>query len=143
MTFKLEAVITRKVMKLEDRRQHNGNPAFRERSCIDHTGREFVSRSAMARFWKISEMILTGRLKRDWDVKTALTAPAGYKIPRRFWEDHEGTKFESVKAMCAHWGVSDATYRRRLKMGMTQKQALTAPKWYQQKGGQNDTNTAG
>lgn len=133
MTFKLEAAITRKVMKLDDRRQKNGDPAFREKPCTDHEGRKFVSRAAMARYWKTSEIMLTGRLKRGWDMKTALTAPAGYRVSRHICTDHEGRQFSSQKAMCEYWGVSDTTYSKRIQKGLTVKQALTARRWYQHK----------
>lgn len=42
MTFMLEAAVTRKVMKPEDRRFFNGNPRFRDKPCKDHNGRAFL-----------------------------------------------------------------------------------------------------
>lgn len=134
MTFMLEAAVTRKVMKPEDRRVFNGNPRFREKPCIDHTGKRFSSFSEMARFWKLPEPILTGRLKRKWDLERALTSPIGYRIPRHVHEDHEGRKFGSVKAMCEYWGISHETYSGRRRKGLSVQRALTAPIWYQQRG---------
>ena len=115
MTFKLESAITRKVMKLDDRRQHNGDPCFREQPCTDHEGR---------------------------DLKTALTAPIGYRRPKTIHTDHEGNVFNTQREMCKAWGVSESLYRMRRIHGLSQKQALTAPKGYSRKEVRNDTNTA-
>lgn len=133
MTFKLEAAITRKVMKLDDRRQHNGEPCFREQPCTDHQGRKYDSISDMARAYDLPATIVIGRFYRGWDLKTALTAPIGYRIPKTVCSDHLGNVFNTQKEMLAFWGISSAAYRARLKSGMTQQRALTAPKWYQHK----------
>ena len=136
MTFKLEAAITRKVMKLEDRRQKNGDPAFREKPCTDHNGRKYTSISDMARAYDLPATIVIGRFYRGWDLKTALAAPVGYRRPKAIHTDHEGNVFSTQREMCKAWGISESLYRTRRNHGMTQKQALTARKWYQQKGGQ-------
>ena len=140
MTFKLEAAITHKVMKLDDRRQHNGDPAFREKPCTDHNGRKYDSISDMARAYDLPATIVIGRFYRGWDLKTALTAPIGYRRPKNVHTDHEGNVFSTQREMCKAWGVSESLYRMRINHGMTKKQALTAPRWYQAKGGQNGQN---
>lgn len=142
MTFKLEAAITRKVMKLDDRRQKNGDPTFREKPCIDHNGKKYASISDMARAYDLPATIVIGRFYRGWDLKTALTAPIGYRRPKTVHTDHEGNVFSTQREMCKAWGISESLYRTRRNHGMTQKQALTARKWYQQKGGQNGQNAA-
>ena len=40
-------------------------------------------------------------------------------------EDHVGQHFRSVNEMCRKWGIEPATYRYRLKLGLTKKEALT------------------
>ena len=142
MTFKLESAITRKVMKLDDRRQKNGDPCFREQPCTDHQGRKFDSISDMARAYDLPATIVIGRFYRGWDLKTALTAPIGYRRPKTVHTDHEGRTYNTQREMCKAWGVSESLYRMRRNHGMTQKQALTAPKGYQQKGGQDGKNAA-
>lgn len=142
MTFKLEAAITRKVMKLDDRRQKNGDPCFREKSCTDHKGRKYDSISDMARAYDLPATIVIGRFYRGWDLKTALTAPIGYRRPKTVHTDHEGNVFNTQREMCKAWGVSESLYRMRRIHGLSQKQALTAPKGYSRKEVRNDTNTA-
>ena len=142
MTFKLEVAITRKVMKLDDRRQKNGDPAFREKPCIDHQGRKYDSISDMARAYDLPATIVIGRFYRGWDLKTALTAPIGYRRPKTVHTDHEGNVFNTQREMCKAWGVSESLYRMRRIHGLSQKQALTAPKGYSRKEVRNDTNTA-
>lgn len=133
MTFMLEAAVTRKVMKPEDRRFFNGNPRFRCMPCRDHNGRAFSSAAERAKFWKLPEFVVAGRLRRGWDLEKALTSPIGYRFPRHPCEDHEGRKFDSAAAMCEYWGISYNTYCGRRKKGMSVQRALTAPIWYQQK----------
>ena len=142
MTFRLEAAITRKVMKLDDRRQHNGDPCFREQPCTDHQGRKYDSISDMARAYDLPATIVIGRFYRGWDLKTALTAPIGYRRPKTVHTDHEGRTFSTQREMCKAWGISESLYRMRRNHGMTQKQALTAPRGYKHKEvnhGQNAT----
>lgn len=130
MTFRLEAAITRKVMKLDDRRQHNGDPCFREQPCTDHEGRKYASISDMARAYDLPATIVIGRFYRGWDLKTALTAPIGYRRPKTIHTDHEGRTFNTQREMCKAWGISESLYRMRRTHGMTMKQALTAPRGY-------------
>ncbi len=136
MTFRLEAAITRKIMKLDDRRAKNGHQSFCEKPCADHEGRRFASVSDMARAYDLPVTILLGRFYRGWDKKTALTAPIGYRRPKTVHTDHEGNVFSTQREMCKAWGISDSCYRMRLNHGMTQKQALTTRKGYQRKGEQ-------
>lgn len=41
--------------------------------------------------------------------------------------DHECRHFRSIREMCRFWGIEDATYRYRRKMGLDKKTALTLP----------------
>ena len=142
MTFKLEAAITRKVMKLDDRRQHNGDPCFREQPCTDHEGRKYASISDMARAYDLPATIVIGRFYRGWDLKTALTAPVGYRRPKTIHTDHEGRTYSTQREMCKAWGISESLYRMRRIHGMSQKQALTAPRGYKHKEVNHGQNAA-
>lgn len=41
--------------------------------------------------------------------------------------DHEYRHFRSIREMCRYWGIEDATYHYRRKMGLDKKTALTMP----------------
>lgn len=41
--------------------------------------------------------------------------------------DHEGNKFQTIKAMCEFWGVNYHTYRYRRSKRLTLELALTLP----------------
>lgn len=42
-------------------------------------------------------------------------------------KDHLGNEFPSIKAMCRHWGINHETYKCRIKIGCSVKNALTEP----------------
>ena len=58
MTKALESIIDNKNKKL-----------------LDHKGNEFKSYTEMAEYWNIKANTLLTRLKRNWDLKKALTKP--------------------------------------------------------------------
>ena len=41
--------------------------------------------------------------------------------------DHNGTVYSTVTKLCNHYGIKEATYRRRLEKGLSKKEALTKP----------------
>jgi len=43
-------------------------------------------------------------------------------------KNFEGLKFRSKRAMCKHYGISEATYEKRIKAGYSQKASLLIPK---------------
>ena len=49
----------------------------RRYNCTDHLGNEFESKRAMAEFYNIPYRMLISRFEIGWDIKKALTTPAG------------------------------------------------------------------
>ena len=47
----------------------------KNKRLLDHKGNEFKSYTEMAEYWNIKANTLLTRLKRDWDLKKALTKP--------------------------------------------------------------------
>lgn len=41
--------------------------------------------------------------------------------------DHNGTVYSTITKLCNHYGIKEATYRRRLEKGLSKKEALTKP----------------
>ena len=39
--------------------------------------------------------------------------------------DHNGAEFNSIAEMCKYWGISESTYRSRVRKGLSLKEALT------------------
>lgn len=82
--------------------------------------------------------LIDQRLKDNWDLyDAAMVGNKGKKSYDSIEEDgtyvcidHEGQKFESLKEMCAHWGVTTATYTFRRKNGLSIKDSLTLPSRY-------------
>ena len=44
-----------------------------------------------------------------------------------YYTDHNGDKYETLEAMCNHWGISVNAYKKRCLSGKTLKEALETP----------------
>ncbi len=98
-------------------------------TVTDHLGQEFPSVSHMCRHWKIGLSTYRERMKRGWDVQSALTgkkkmAGVPESIP---CTDHTGKAYASKAAMCAAWGKTRHCVQSRLDLGWTLERALTEP----------------
>lgn len=96
------------------------------KKCQDHDGKQYDSVSDMCDYYKIPKNIYYSRLYAGWTLKDTLTKPVierGTAVSVKC-QDHKGTEFESVKAMCNYYGVSYSTYRARLESGWTLEQIL-------------------
>ncbi len=51
----------------------------KNKRLLDHRGNEFKSYTEMAEYWNIKACTLLTRLKRNWDLKKALTKPVQRK----------------------------------------------------------------
>lgn len=92
----------------------------------DHLGNIYPNLHTMLKKYGISAYTWRNRQKRGWSIKDTLTIPTTGKMRTpTYIEDHEGNKFTSVNAMCAHWHVKANTFRDRIDKGMTKEQALT------------------
>ncbi len=88
----------------------------------------FVAASKEATKCGISASTYRNRIARGWDSeKAASTIPtvnshAGNPVATK---DHTGREFSSVGEMCAFYGVSPETYKKRRQRGFTLEEALT------------------
>lgn len=93
----------------------------------DHTGRNFLSISAMARAWGVKVDTLNRRLDAGWSVEQALTLPADARRSESHGlsvVDPTGRTFPNYKAMARAWGVKYGTLLYRLGAGHTLADAL-------------------
>lgn len=102
--------------------------------CADHKGNRYASHNEMLAAYGLSRQTYHNRKKAGWSLQDILERPLpnrrGTEKPsapdkRTPCHDHLGNGFESVKAMCARWGVAPSTYRYRIKTGRSLEQALT------------------
>ncbi len=94
--------------------------------CVDHNGKEFPSKSARAYYHKQDAALVEARLKQGLSLEQALSAAAAgkLKVPCK---DHLGNEFESVAAKTKFHNIPNIVYRARIKNGMSEQAALTAP----------------
>lgn len=96
------------------------------RQCQDHLGNTFASKRAMCEHYQIPSSIYFSRIRLGWSVQDALTIPTHLPAKNaKEVEDHLGQKFNSINAMCKHWGVARSTFMSHRKAGWSVKKALT------------------
>ena len=101
----------------------------------DHKGNSFATLKEMCEHWGISVRLFFKRTAMGYSLMRVLTTDvklgafsqliAGRNAKQV--TDHEGTVFQSVSALCKHWGISMSTYNQRIKKGMSVKEALLTP----------------
>lgn len=92
--------------------------------CVDHNGNRYSSISEMCRHYKISEKKYHKRIKAGYSIKAALTGE-GIKQNKKQSMDFNGGIFSSEKEMCYAYGISNSTFRSRIKSGWSLEDALT------------------
>lgn len=93
----------------------------------DHLGNSYDSILEMCRAYNISDGVYRYRIKNGCSVRQALTAPLSDYKYRLDPVDHLGNTFESVIAMCNHYGITAQVFTRRIEIGWSIERALTAP----------------
>lgn len=94
-------------------------------NIYDHLGNKFKSMNAMCSSYPVKTAgNYKSRLKRGMSVKDALMTPCR---SYRKCVDFKGIEFKSVNEMCSHYGINNATYRARIKKGLTMRQSLLMP----------------
>ena len=95
-------------------------------TVFDHLGNKFTSIKQMCNYYGITIQQYYNRKSRNWPLEKILTTPISSRpiIPV---SDHLGNKFPSIKKLCEHYGISQASYTLRINRGMTKKDALTTP----------------
>lgn len=73
----------------------------------------------MCKAYKLKKVTFYNREKLRWSLEKCLLGREGTV------EDHEGNRFGNLKEMCRYWGVSYAAYQHRIKVGRSQREALT------------------
>ena len=92
---------------------------------IDHLGKTYRSEAAMCSAYHINKCTYRKRIQKGWSVEEALTLSTKILVNRGERTDHLGNTFQSEKEMCEHYGVSQNTYRNRIRQGWSQEKALT------------------
>lgn len=89
----------------------------------DHLGNKYTSINDMCRTYNITKTTLRCRIELGWSLKEILTNP-NKKNPGKMVTDHEGNVYATQKDMLEHYNISSTTYKNRLNMGLSQKDAL-------------------
>ena len=102
-------------------------PYVGPKTSTDHKGNIVVSEKEMCRHYGIDRSTFKQRRLRGMSIEESLTMPAEapIHIPAKQCVDHLGQHFDSVKAMCRHYGINSMTYRVRIRRGYSIEQALT------------------
>ena len=103
--------------------QHFRNGSVRM-PVLDHLGNEFPSRSAMCKYYGVSDNLFKKRIKNGWPLEKALSPPKEQNIEI---VDHTGTRHSSLRQAAREYGITEKTLRKRLKSGYSIKEALTIP----------------
>lgn len=98
----------------------------------DHTGKTYANINEMCKAWNVNICTYMDRIKRKGlTVEQALTGNfEKYKRDKDVsCVDHKGNTYNSLEEMCDFYGISTATYKNRLKDGLTVEEALTKAKY--------------
>lgn len=103
----------------------------------DHHGNVYTTFSDMCSAYEKGVDSVRYRLQCGWRLEDALEIPLDvHNRPKKFaCTDHTGRYFGSISEMCTAYGITRTLYIYRIKKGLTQEEALTAPV--------NNTNKAG
>lgn len=98
-----------------------------KQTVTDHTGRQFDSLLAMCKYYKINCDTYLIRIKRGWTKEKALTTPIECRSIRSIPIDHLGNRYNSIKDMCATYGLPVSAFVSRRKMGWSLDKSLLTP----------------
>lgn len=97
-----------------------------DRTIKGPDGKMYPSISAMCRAYGISQALYYERQKRHYTPLEALTVP----LHDYHCVDADGVEFDSLRDMLAYHKVSYATYRKRLKKGLSLRETLQPGEHY-------------
>lgn len=95
------------------------------KKCKDHLGREFNSIKEMYTYWGLTDSEYEGRKAMGLPLEVILTGKGIRKQKPKKCKDHLGNVFNTIKEMCAYWGVNYSTFMNRIDRGYTLEDALT------------------
>lgn len=90
---------------------------------IEYKGKKYSSIRALAVAYGKNPVAVYARLKQTNDIEFALNQEKKWSL--KTIKDHLGNEFRSLSAKCKHYGISVSGYKRRIKNGYTEEQALT------------------
>lgn len=100
-------------------------------SCEDHLGNGFRSVNAMCAYYGIPPSRYRNRISSGWTQEDALTTPVEDISSKQaslcedgMHDDGTGRRFDTIKEMCDFHKVSRATYKARIRNGMSVADAL-------------------
>lgn len=97
-----------------------------KKPCVDHKGNHYESYTEMCRAWGIAVGTFKNRyLKVGMPLEEALTKPVQkHQFHNKNVKDHLGNHFETIKAMCKYWNVSETCFYSRRDFGFTLEEIL-------------------
>ena len=96
-------------------------------AATDHNGTTYRSVKEMCEHWGIVLTTFYGRLNKGWSLEEALTTKANSTRLTEPAQDHLGNHFDTITAMCKHWGITTQIYYKRLNKGWELERILTTP----------------
>lgn len=85
------------------------------------------NKASMCAAYHMPIMTYEYRRKRGWEVHSALKTPVKHRASGKPQQDHMGTWFESLTAMCLHYGLDTNQYSTRKRSGWSLEKILTTP----------------
>lgn len=100
-----------------------------KKKCSDHLGNEYVSIEEMCSAYGIKSSAYWWRITNGWSIEKALTTDKQKpSFAKKKSIDHLGNEYDSIKEMCAAYGINHKVYWARIKQGWSLKDALTEEK---------------
>ncbi len=94
---------------------------------LDHNGKAYQTFDELCKTYHMSTGCFQSRKKKGWSVKKILTTPVDHTHTGRRVKDHRGVEWPSITAMCKAWDITPDTYKGRIKLGFSLKDALCMP----------------
>lgn len=92
---------------------------------IEYKGKKYSSIRALALAYGKNPVVVYARLKQTNDIEFALNHEKKWSL--KTITDHLGNEFRSLSAKCKYYNISLSGYKRRIKEGYSEEQALTEP----------------
>lgn len=93
----------------------------------DHLGNRFESKEDMCNYWGVARGTFDDRIRHGYSLQEALTEKINNTPTSKQTTDHLGNEFNSIIDKCKYWNIKPETYKGRIKLGYSEKDALTLP----------------
>lgn len=91
--------------------------------CKDHKGVEYESINALCRAYGITKDVMRSRIELGWTMEQILENPKKIEVGKKV-KDHLQNEYSCQKEMLEAYGISENTFKHRIKNGHTLKEAL-------------------